>query len=60
MPDVHFLHTKSLYLYLLRKSAAFFCALLLSRPARGAWIEILYTSGISDDEGVAPRKGRVD
>ena len=37
---MHFLHTKNLYLYLLRKSTAFFCALLLSHPARGAWIEI--------------------
>ena len=36
------------------------CVLLLSRPVRGAWIEIL--RGVTGDIyiKVAPRKGRVD
>ena len=35
------------------------CTLLLSRPARGAWVEI--SDALVDDSGnvVAPRKGRV-
>ena len=36
------------------------CTLLLSRPARGAWVEI--KKKYRDEEGtlhVAPRKGRV-
>ena len=31
-----------------------------SRPARGAWIEILESKNMSIEEMVAPRKGRVD
>ena len=31
----------------------------LSRPARGAWVEILWESGSPLSHGVAPRKGRV-
>ena len=32
----------------------------LSRPARGAWIEMHLIDGLSALFGVAPRKGRVD
>ena len=35
------------------------CTLLLSRPARGAWVEILYRSEGGLNGYVAPRKGRV-
>ena len=35
------------------------CTLLLSRPARGAWVEIAGITPIYSDEIVAPRKGRV-
>ena len=33
--------------------------LLLSRPARGAWVEILLSGAIRKTDKVAPRKGRV-
>ena len=35
------------------------CTLLLSRPARGAWVEIEKISVAVKVEVVAPRKGRV-
>ena len=35
------------------------CTLLLSRPARGAWVEIAATLTLDVLEEVAPRKGRV-
>ena len=35
------------------------CTLLLSRPARGAWVEILMVFGAVVLRMVAPRKGRV-
>ena len=35
------------------------CTLLLSRPARGAWVEILVAYTVADLVVVAPRKGRV-
>ena len=35
------------------------CTLLLSRPARGAWVEIQYLKLSELDEEGAPRKGRV-
>ena len=35
------------------------CTLLLSRPARGAWVEISTSRADSIVIGVAPRKGRV-
>ena len=35
------------------------CTLLLSRPARGAWVEIIKVSECYDETLVAPRKGRV-
>ena len=35
------------------------CTLLLSRPARGAWVEIYKASVDGGLKGVAPRKGRV-
>ena len=35
------------------------CTLLLSRPARGAWVEIENDTDDTDEHGVAPRKGRV-
>ena len=36
------------------------CTLLLSRPARGAWVEIEYdTEQVISKTPVAPRKGRV-
>ena len=35
------------------------CTLLLSRPARGAWVEIGKTSIMMWAFVVAPRKGRV-
>ena len=35
------------------------CTLLLSRPARGAWVEIKKISVTVKVEVVAPRKGRV-
>ena len=34
--------------------------MLQSRPARGAWIEILVAKRPGETEPVAPRKGRVD
>ena len=37
-----------------------FCACLLSRPARGAWIEIGIMGTLLTEFAVAPRKGRVD
>ena len=33
---------------------------LLSRPARGAWIEMIITATGAQIWGVAPRTGRVD
>ena len=36
------------------------CSLLLSRPAWGAWIEIMYSYFNPNPAGVAPRMGRVD
>ncbi len=36
------------------------CTLLLSRPARGAWIEMSNLRIVSLLTPVAPRKGRVD
>ena len=35
------------------------CTLLLSRPARGAWVEIPIMDCFSGEIVVAPRKGRV-
>ena len=35
------------------------CTLLLSRPARGAWVEINEHTENNGAENVAPRKGRV-
>ena len=35
------------------------CTLLLSRPARGAWVEIENLDACHNDKLVAPRKGRV-
>ena len=35
------------------------CTLLLSRPARGAWVEIERAQIVLDQLSVAPRKGRV-
>ena len=35
------------------------CTLLLSRPARGAWVEIIHTEEEKMSYVVAPRKGRV-
>ena len=35
------------------------CTLLLSRPARGAWVEIMKFPNPERFEPVAPRKGRV-
>ena len=35
------------------------CTLLLSRPARGAWVEIYVTREQMTTYAVAPRKGRV-
>ena len=35
------------------------CTLLLSRPARGAWVEISFQQIAYQSESVAPRKGRV-
>ena len=35
------------------------CTLLLSRPARGAWVEIDSPEDLQDAITVAPRKGRV-
>ena len=35
------------------------CTLLLSRPARGAWVEIMVGYYHNMKELVAPRKGRV-
>ena len=35
------------------------CTLLLSRPARGAWVEIHMKTVVKLDYAVAPRKGRV-
>ena len=36
------------------------CAKLASRPARGAWIEIVAQVDADGPSHVAPRKGRVD
>ena len=35
------------------------CTLLLSRPARGAWVEIWKKKLYKTKDNVAPRKGRV-
>ena len=35
------------------------CTLLLSRPARGAWVEIALFAVAVNGKRVAPRKGRV-
>ena len=35
------------------------CTLLLSRPARGAWVEIIALGKLFVAVQVAPRKGRV-
>ena len=35
------------------------CTLLLSRPARGAWVEIIVIMVLGMFGVVAPRKGRV-
>ncbi len=35
------------------------CTLLLSRPARGAWVEMEKNSTDAKERNVAPRKGRV-
>ena len=35
------------------------CTLLLSRPARGAWVEIPTYDAENGGQWVAPRKGRV-
>ena len=35
------------------------CTLLLSRPARGAWVEIKTDTAVTISYTVAPRKGRV-
>ena len=35
------------------------CTLLLSRPARGAWVEIHKKTFLDPYGAVAPRKGRV-
>ena len=35
------------------------CTLLLSRPARGAWVEMLLSASVGTVSEVAPRKGRV-
>ena len=35
------------------------CTLLLSRPARGAWVEMTLAMDLQLIEIVAPRKGRV-
>ena len=63
MPQVYFVQKLSVALYLLlllRKTAQENCAVLLSRPIRGAWIEILryyFEHGVFR---VAPHTGRVD
>ena len=51
--------SKSLLL-LLRKFADKNSSNLLSRPARGAWIEIMFGYKTNRVKVVAPRKGRVD
>ena len=43
-----------------RKEKDFFCVLLLSLPARGAWIEIDAIKRKTSYYYVAPRKGSVD
>jgi len=52
--------TFPLLLSVIAKMQNTICAFLLSRPVRGAWIEMLNMRLVSALPMVAPRKGRVD